>query len=169
MQVIHVARLRMPLVDVIHVAASPHGLLLVHLGDDGDGVRSWLQQRWPRATLKRGGGLTIEAGRDLRRYLGGGPDPDLPVVLPEDGFAARVWRHLRRIPRGEVRSYARVAKELRNPGASRAVGQACGANPVPLVVPCHRVVATGGALGGFAAGLHVKRALLALEGWEPRA
>ena len=88
----------------------------------------------------------------------------MPTVLGPDGFSPRVWHAIARIPRGQVRSYARIARSLRKPQAARAVGQACGRNPVPLVIPCHRVVASDRTLGGFTGGLDVKRTLLALEG-----
>lgn len=166
MQTIHIARLRVPVLGIIHVAANTHGVLRVSLSDDGAALEDELRARYPKAEFKRGGGLTVDAGRAIRRYLSGGPDPDVPVVLPEDGFQARVWREIGRIPRGEVRSYARIAKSLRRPQAARAVGQACGRNPVPLVVPCHRVVTTQKTLGGFTGGCDVKRRLLALEGVE---
>lgn len=166
MQVIHVARLRMPLLGVIHLAASARGLLRVALDDDGEALSRELRSAYPSATLRQGGGLTVEAGREIRRYLAGGPPPDVPVVLPEAGFSARVWKQIQRIPRGQVRSYARIAKDLRRPQAARAVGGACGRNPVPLVVPCHRVVTSDRRLGGFTGGLDVKRKLLALEGVE---
>lgn len=74
----------------------------------------------------------------------------------------QIWRALMQIPLGEVRSYGELAREL-NTGA-RAVGQAVGANPIPILIPCHRVLATGGGLGGFSGGLSRKRTLLALEG-----
>ena len=74
-----------------------------------------------------------------------------------------MWRQIARIPYGEVRSYGRIARALRKPQASRAVGQACGRNPVPLVIPCHRVIAANGTLGGFSAGLDIKEKLLKLE------
>ena len=164
MQTIHVARLRVPLLGVIHVAANSHGVLRVALNDDGDGLAEELRARYPEAQLKKGGGLSVDAGRAIKRYLAGGPDPRLPVVLPSDGFAARVWRQLARIPHGQVRSYARVAKDIRKPLAARAVGQACGRNPVPLIIPCHRVVASDRKIGGFTGGLDIKRKLLALEG-----
>jgi O-6-methylguanine DNA methyltransferase len=166
MQTIHVARLRVPLLNVIHVAANSHGVLRVSLSDDGDGLAEELKARYPEAQLKKGGGLSVDAGRAIKRYLGGGPDPRLPVVFPSDGFAARVWRQLARIPHGQVRSYARIAKDIRRPLAARAVGQACGRNPVPLIIPCHRVVASDRRLGGFTGGLDIKRMLLALEGIE---
>ena len=164
MQVIHVARLRMPLLGVIHVAANAHGVLRVTLSDDGDGLADELRTRYPEAQLKGGGGLSVDAGRAIKRYLNGGPDPRLPTVLPSEGFQARVWRQIARIPHGQVRSYARVAKDIRKPLAARAVGQACGRNPVPLLIPCHRVVASDHRIGGFTGGLDIKRKLLALEG-----
>ncbi len=78
-------------------------------------------------------------------------------------FQQAVWRTLQKIPRGETRTYAWVARQIGKSNAARAVGGACGANPVPLLVPCHRVVASGGGLGGFSLGLPLKRRLLALE------
>jgi methylated-DNA-[protein]-cysteine S-methyltransferase len=78
-------------------------------------------------------------------------------------FQQAVWRTLRKIPHGETRTYAWVAKQIGKPNAARAVGGACSANPVPVFVPCHRVVASGGGLGGFSLGLPLKRRLLALE------
>jgi O-6-methylguanine DNA methyltransferase len=150
----------------VQIAASKSGLLRVHFGDDALGFRSDLKEDFPGAVLKDGGAQAWEAAKAIRRYLEGGPDPRVPVVLPEDGFSARVWHEIGKIPRGEVRSYARIAKALRKPNATRAVGQACGRNPVPLVVPCHRVVASDGTLGGFGGGLHLKRKLLELEGFR---
>jgi methylated-DNA-[protein]-cysteine S-methyltransferase len=79
-------------------------------------------------------------------------------------FQAKVWRALQMIPRGQTRSYAWVAHKIGSPRAVRAVGAACGANPVPIIVPCHRVIASDGSLGGFGGGLALKRRLLALEG-----
>jgi len=78
-------------------------------------------------------------------------------------FRRRVLGVLQRIPYGRVRSYGWVARKLGKPGATRAVGGACGANPVPLLVPCHRVVASDGSLGGFSGGLTIKKRLLRLE------
>jgi O-6-methylguanine DNA methyltransferase len=74
-----------------------------------------------------------------------------------------VWRILTKIPRGETRSYGWVAQQVGKPRASRAVGAACGANPVPVIIPCHRVIAGDGSIGGFGGGLPMKRRLLALE------
>jgi O-6-methylguanine DNA methyltransferase len=78
-------------------------------------------------------------------------------------FQRRVWRALQKIPRGQTRSYGWVARKIGRPKAARAVGTACGANPVPIIIPCHRVIASDGSLGGFGGGLPLKRRLLALE------
>lgn len=90
----------------------------------------------------------------------------LPLELDGTPFQCRVWDALRHIPYGHTVSYGEIARRIGRPTASRAVAQACGANPLPLVIPCHRVVASDGSLGGFSAGLHRKRKLLALEGHQ---
>ena len=103
----------------------------------------------------------------MRAYLADADfDFSLPLRPSGTAFQRRVWNEIAAIPKRETRSYGEVAKALHN--APRAVGQACGANPFPLVVPCHRVIAAGGALGGFARNrgdfmLDVKRWLLAHE------
>lgn len=91
---------------------------------------------------------------------------DLQLAPAGTDFQLRVWRALCEIPYGVVRSYRDVANALGQPKAMRAVGQANGRNPLPIVVPCHRVLASDGTIGGFSAGLDVKHRLLALEGVE---
>jgi O-6-methylguanine DNA methyltransferase len=88
----------------------------------------------------------------------------LPVALYGTPFQQKVWRALRDIPRGTVCSYGQVAAKIGSSGAARAVGAACGANPVPIAVPCHRVVGSAFALGGYSGGLKRKIQLLELEG-----
>lgn len=83
-------------------------------------------------------------------------------------FERRVWRELRTIPAGSTRSYAEIARQLGEPGASRAVGVANSRNPLAIVVPCHRVIGADGSLTGYAGGLHRKEWLLRHEGWAPR-
>ena len=93
---------------------------------------------------------------------------DLPLDLQgQPRFRLKVWEVLQRIPYGRVRSYGWVARKVGKPKATRAVGAACGANPVPLLVPCHRVIGGDGSLGGFSGGLGVKKRLLRLEGLTP--
>ncbi len=88
---------------------------------------------------------------------------DLPLDLDGTDFQLEVWAQLRAIPYGATVGYGQIARRVGSPGAARAVGGACGANPAPILVPCHRVLAAGGRLGGFSGGLEWKRALLAIE------
>ena len=89
---------------------------------------------------------------------------DLRLALAGTPFQRSVWRELQRIPYGETRTYGEIAKNLGNPGAARAVGMANHVNPVPVIVPCHRVVGHDGSLTGYAGGLNIKETLLSLEG-----
>ena len=104
--------------------------------------------------------------RELDLYFEGKLDHfDLPIDWRlSGGFRQRVLRAISRIPYGQTRSYTEMARKAGNERAVRAAGTACGSNPIPLVVPCHRVLRTGGALGGYGGGLPMKRALLELEG-----
>src|ERR1700693_1450183 len=105
-----------------------------------------------------------EAIRQLRAYFAGElTDFDLPLALEGTEFQLRVWQSLRGIPYGETISYGQLATRLGNPKASRAVGLANGSNPIPIIVPCHRVLGSDGSLVGYGGGLENKRILLALE------
>jgi len=101
----------------------------------------------------------------LQRYFSGKRVSfDLPLDMRRHThFQQAVWRATATIPHGETRSYAWVAKRIRNPKAVRAVGQALGANPVPVIIPCHRVISAAGTLGGFSGGPGMKKRLLELE------
>ena len=105
----------------------------------------------------------------LLQALAGQPPEKLPPIDLSAGsaFQRRVWEVLRTIPRGKTLTYTEVAIAIGRPKAVRAVGGACGANPVPVLVPCHRVLAAHGGLGGFSGGLDLKRTLLAREGVTP--
>ena len=110
-------------------------------------------------------GLLAEAAHQLGDYFAGTRQGfDLPLAPHGTPFRLKVWEAMQAIPYGETRSYGDLARILRT--APRAVGGACGANPIPLVIPCHRVTGSGGALGGFSggAGCDTKRQLLGLEG-----
>jgi O-6-methylguanine DNA methyltransferase len=111
--------------------------------------------------------IAAEAARQLRAYFAGElREFDLPLDMHGTDFQLRVWRELERIPYGETRSYSQIAAAIGSPQAVRAVGAANGANPIPIIVPCHRVLGSGGTEGGFSGGqgLPTKRKLLALEG-----
>lgn len=108
-----------------------------------------------------------EAARQLDQYFAGKrTEFSLPVAPAGTAFQRSVWLSLADIPYGEVVSYAEVAGWVGRPTAYRAVGQANGANPLAIILPCHRVVASGGGIGGYGGGLDLKRQLLALEGWD---
>jgi O-6-methylguanine DNA methyltransferase len=108
------------------------------------------------------------AANALRAALAGKPVGGLPPFdwRGATEFQQSIWRALLRIPSGHTSTYSGLAAAAGHPRAVRAAGSACGANPIPVLVPCHRVVASGGRLGGFSAGLEWKRRLLALEGVE---
>ncbi len=109
--------------------------------------------------------LAARAAAQIGSALSGAPVRfDLPLDLGyHTAFQQAVWRAAAKIPAGETRSYAWLAKKIGRPKAARAVGQALGANPVPVIIPCHRVVNSAGTLGGFSGGLPMKRRLLAIE------
>ncbi len=108
--------------------------------------------------------LDCAATRQIRDYfLGERTRFDLPVVLPGTDFQQAVWRELARIPFGETVAYGDVAARVGRPGAARAVGMACNRNPVPIVIPCHRVIGADGRLVGFGGGLGMKQNLLEFE------
>lgn len=88
---------------------------------------------------------------------------DIPLAPNGTPFQKLVWRELCRIPYGQTRTYGEIAAAIGNPGAARAVGMACNRNPIWLIIPCHRIVGTGGKLTGYAGGLDLKRRLLDLE------
>jgi len=88
----------------------------------------------------------------------------IPLDINTTAFREKVWKTLLTIPYGKTMSYGQIAQMIGNPKASRAVGGACGANPIPIVIPCHRVLTSDGRLGGYTGGTHIKKALLNLEG-----
>lgn len=148
------------------VAATPRGLVRVAYPDEGpDAVLVELADRLSPRMLEAPGALD-EIRRELEEYFEGRRRRfEVPVDLElARGFSRRVLRAAARIPYGRVSTYRQVASRAGSPRASRAAGNALGRNPVPVVVPCHRVVHTGGGLGGYTGGLDRKRFLLRLEG-----
>ncbi len=148
------------------MAATGRGVCFVQFGDDADGLRDRLAREFPRALLRcadEGAALNgwIEA---LDAHLSrGAPRPDLPLDLRGTAFQIRVWRFLLGVRSGDVVSYGEVARGLGAPRAVRAVGSACGANRVGVLVPCHRALRGDGGLGGYRWGLDRKRAVLDTE------
>ena len=148
------------------LAATPRGLVRVGLpNQDADELLVDLATRVSPRILEAPAQLD-ESRRELDLYFEGKlTEFDLPLdwQLSRD-FRRRVLRAIARIPYGQTRSYTQMAKSAGNERAVRAAGTACGSNPIPLVVPCHRVLRSGGALGGYGGGLPMKEELLRLEG-----
>jgi methylated-DNA-[protein]-cysteine S-methyltransferase len=148
------------------LAATPQGLVKVSLpGHDPEETLEDLAARISPRVLEAPGHLD-EVRRELDLYFEGKlTEFDLPLDwrLSKD-FRRRALRAIDRIPYGKTRSYTEIARSAGNERAVRAAGTACGANPIPIVVPCHRVLRSGGALGGYGGGLPMKEALLKLEG-----
>jgi methylated-DNA-[protein]-cysteine S-methyltransferase len=148
------------------LARTKRGLVRVGLpNQDSDELLVDLAERVSPRVLEAPKELD-EVRRELDLYFDGSLDSfDLPLDWRlSGGFRQRVLRAINRIPYGQTRSYTEMARKAGNERAVRAAGTACGSNPIPLVVPCHRVLRTGGALGGYGGGLPMKEALLQLEG-----
>ena len=141
------------------IAADDKVLAEVQLPPKGKRVRR-ISPDWKQGTNP----LLRKARQQLREYFAGKRQGfELPFQLEGAPFSAAVWKGLADIPYGETVSYQELARRIGRPRASRAVGGACGRNPLPIVLPCHRVVGSGGSLTGFGGGLKAKEQLLALE------
>jgi AraC family transcriptional regulator of adaptative response/methylated-DNA-[protein]-cysteine methyltransferase len=148
----------------ILVAMSERGVCAILLGDDPDALARDFQDRFPRATLIGG---DAEFERLVSQVVGFVEAPGLGLELPLDvrgtAFQQRVWQALREIPAGTTASYTEIARRIGSPTSVRAVAQACGANPLAVAIPCHRVIRTDGGLSGYRWGVERKRALLQRE------
>ena len=146
------------------VAATGKGVCAITLGDDPETLVRDLQDRFPNAQLV-GGDARFE--KLVAKVVGLVETPaaaiDLPLDVRGTAFQQRVWQALRKIPAGSTRSYADIARRLGAPPAVRAVAQACGANPLAVAIPCHRVVRQDGNVSGYRWGVERKRALLERE------
>jgi AraC family transcriptional regulator of adaptative response/methylated-DNA-[protein]-cysteine methyltransferase len=155
-----------PLGNVL-VAATDKGVCTVSLRESEAGAEESLRARFPRAEISRDDVslkpalVTVQARINGRKL-----DTQVPLDLQGTDFQREVWNELLAIPAGSTRSYLDVAQAIKRPKATRAVAQACGANPVAVVVPCHRVVMSDGSIGGYSGLPGVKKALLAAEGVE---
>lgn len=151
-------------VGVALVAATPRGVCRIAFGNGEAELAAQLAHDLPFAALQRDDAALAAYCAALAAYVDGRSDTlALPLDVRASVFRRRVWDALAAIPRGATRSYAEVARALGMPGAARAVAGACAANPVAVAIPCHRVVESGGGLGGYRWGVARKRALLARE------
>lgn len=164
METVHTAEFESPIGE-LRIASTEAGIAYLGLPRSGGrGFAGWLSRSVPGARRNAAFAPNRDAIRQVLEYLDGKRTLfDVPLDLRGTPFQCAVWQALLAIPYGETRSYAEIARGVDNPGAVRAVGTANGANPVPLIVPCHRVIQSGGKLGGYGGGLDLKRRLLAME------
>jgi O-6-methylguanine DNA methyltransferase len=152
-ETIYYSRIDSP-VGPLLLAVSQRGLVALEFG------RGTMGEGWVEAADR-----TAPYARQLEEYFAGKRRAfDVPLDLRGTEFQKRCWQELLKIPYGETRSYAEIARAIGNPSAVRAVGLANGQNPIAIVVPCHRVIGSDGSLTGYGGGLEVKRRLLELEG-----
>ncbi len=149
------------------VAATERGVCMVSLGDADEPLEEALARELPAAELRRDdAAMREQVGAIVRHLRGELPHLDLPLDVRATAFQRRVWQALREIPYGATRSYAEIARAIGAPRATRAVARACATNPVPLVIPCHRVVRSDGVSGGYRWGAKRKEELLRRERGE---
>jgi AraC family transcriptional regulator of adaptative response/methylated-DNA-[protein]-cysteine methyltransferase len=150
----------------VMVGETEKGVCSVSLGDSADELRRYIAHEFPRAQLVDDEGELSHSLKRITLYLDGAKAvdlSDLPLNIRATSFQHRVWKELQRIPYGHTSTYGEIAKKIGSPSAVRAVANACAANPVAMVVPCHRVIRGDGSLGGYKWGLDRKRALIAKE------
>lgn len=145
------------------IASTPKGICYLAFGDDEAAVLGELQQLFPKASYQC---QKDELQQNALRHFtekGWSQLPPVPLHIKGTPFQLKIWEELLQIPFGKLSTYQELANRIDNPKASRAVGSAVGANPVSFLVPCHRVVRTSGALGGYHWGLPRKAAMLEWE------
>jgi AraC family transcriptional regulator, regulatory protein of adaptative response / methylated-DNA-[protein]-cysteine methyltransferase len=146
------------------LAATERGVCRVGMGESDRFLAGDLRREFPAAQIRRDdAGLRAWTDSLLKELDGWQPRAELPLDIRATAFQKRVWETLKKIPRGSTRSYSEVARSIGQPRAARAVARACASNPVALLIPCHRVVASGGGMGGYHWGIKRKEMLLAGE------
>ena len=152
--------------------ASPAGNVMVEVDQTGALVRIIFgneagagASRWRGTTAVLNPSRCMHVTRQLEEYFAGKRQRfELDLALDGTPFQLDIWHELEKIPYGKTISYGELARRAGHPGAARAAGSANGRNPIPIVIPCHRVIAADGSLGGYSAGTGIKQALLRLEG-----
>jgi AraC family transcriptional regulator of adaptative response/methylated-DNA-[protein]-cysteine methyltransferase len=151
------------------VAATSRGICAIRFGDHAADLFAGLRNSFPKADIQEGDAFLADLIDGVLATLDHPAESaELPLDVQATVFQQKVWAALRRIPAGETRTYAEIATEIGSPRAARAVGTACGANPVAVLTPCHRCVRGDGALGGYAWGLERKAQLLENEARHSR-
>ena len=146
------------------VGMTERGVCAILLGDDRMALERELSRRFPNAAISEGGPDLARSIADVVNFVENSDSPwTIPLDVTGTEFQRRVWNVLAEIPSGSTATYSEVAMRIGAKDARRAVAQACGANPVAIAIPCHRVVRSDGSLGGYRWGLERKRTLLARE------
>jgi len=161
---IHIHSFQSP-IGKITLASSDAGLAVVKLaGERPADFQKILGKRFGKFETATGGSINRRAEKQILDYLGGRRRTfEIELDIEGTPFQKNVWQRVRKIPYGATTTYGQIARALGNEGASRAVGSANGRNSLPLIIPCHRVVASSG-LGGYGGGLATKKKLLKIEG-----
>jgi AraC family transcriptional regulator of adaptative response/methylated-DNA-[protein]-cysteine methyltransferase len=150
------------------LAATERGVCALSLGSQDRPLEEFLSGEYPSATIERDDQSLQPFVAEIVRHLAGQqPHLDLPIDVQATAFQWRVWQELQAIPYGSTRSYAEIARRIKQPKAVRAVARACATNPVAVVIPCHRVVRSDGGLGGYRWGIERKEKLLEQEKKQP--
>lgn len=153
---------------LLYIAATEQGICKITWPSESWEVfESWIYRHIPDATLVQDEQQLVPYIIQLTEYLNGERSTfSIPLDLRGTAFQLEIWEALQQIPYGETRSYSDIASHVGRAQAVRAVGTANGANPIPMLVPCHRVIGKNKNLTGFRGGLHFKEALLTLEGYH---
>jgi methylated-DNA-[protein]-cysteine S-methyltransferase len=163
MEKLYYASFDSPLLKKVFVASTEKGVYLIDFLISEKTFLKKLKERFPGKVLRSDQRNRMVLSQ-LKKYMRGQLKTfDCPLDLKGTLFERRVWSELVKIPYGETRSYKEIARAIGHPRAFRAVGNANGANSIPLIVPCHRVIESNGGLGGFGYGMEVKKRLLELE------
>ena len=155
-------------IGTIRMVARPNGVLCsIDFTDNWRSSRKRLEGRFGKFTLKKNRSVSGHVAR-LKKYLAGDVRAFDRLKVDPGGsmFQRKVWTALRKVPAGKTISYGALAERVGMPGAARAVGAANRTNPIPIIIPCHRVIGADGSLTGYAGGLHRKKWLLRHEGAE---
>jgi len=149
------------------LASTEEGLCFIEFGEEQDSLPSlqrWCKKHFLGVSVVREDRRNEQAKKQLQEYFSGERSAfDLPLVMYGTPFQKTVWKQLTKIPYGQTRTYKEIAQAIGTTKAVRAIGGANHRNPIPIVVPCHRVIGTNGALVGYSAGLPIKEFLLELE------